>query len=429
MSTLGCIQAKMGNTTYFITKMSAGELIDSVGIAKELPEWENMTADEKMQREYDIKRITEEIVPYVVDDPDRFFGSLIIDIYSGMKDIKFEGLSKVTGDLPAAYAVPTEDMGYITLPGKERLIALDGQHRLLSLKIAIKGQMGVPAGNKISPAVLDRLKPHPELANEELSIIFVEHSDNQKIRKIFNKINKYAKQTSRSDNIITSDDDTFAVIARRLIKDGEPLAPMNGIELVNAKNNTLSIRSKNLTTLSALYTISETLLKAGHYSSKILPPENELSAAYSDVASFWTDLLENLEAYREYRYLTQFNKPISNLRESNLLLKPVTQMALAHVALFAKQRGILWKDIVTKLNKINWSFDNELWFNILVIGSANKKMITGKESIRMAGAVISYMAMGDRMTESEINDVRQIIQNARNDENASLPDIIGKEDC
>ena len=77
MATLGCIQAKMGRTTYYICKMAAGELIDKVGIAKELPEWPDMTAEEKMQRECDIKRIVEEIVPYVTDDPDRFFSSLI----------------------------------------------------------------------------------------------------------------------------------------------------------------------------------------------------------------------------------------------------------------------------------------------------------------------------------------------------------------
>lgn len=46
------------------------------------------------------------------------------------------------------------------------------------------------------------------------------------------------------------------------------------------------------------------------------------------------------EAYRQYLELARNNKPVSNLHEENLLLK---------------------------------------WFNILVIGSANKKMITGLE--------------------------------------------------
>ena len=76
------------------------------------------------------------------------------------------------------------------------------------------------------------------------------------------------------------------------------------------------------------------------------------------------------------------------------------------------------------VNQVDWSFNNDLWFNILVIGSANKKMITGKESIRSAGMVIAYMVMGNQMTRSEVDDVRQIIRNARNDDNAPLPQMI-----
>lgn len=271
---------------------------------------------------------------------------------------------------------------------------------------------------------MNSLQPHPELANEELSIILVEHTDTAKIRKIFNKINKYAKQTSRSDNIITSDDDTFAVIVRRLIREGGPLAPIGKIDLVNWKSNTLSQRSKNLTTLSALYTIAETMLKDENFSSKLLPEDERLEEAYQRVADFWSVSLSHINAFRQYLDLTEQDLPVSKLREENLLLKPVTQMALAHVALMAQRKGISWVSIVDKLNMIDWSFDNDMWFNILVIGSSNKKMITGKDSIRSAGAVISYMLMGDRMTQAEIADVRQIIRNAKNDENATLPSMV-----
>ena len=100
-----------------------------------------------------------------------------------------------------------------------------------------------------------------------------------------------------------------------------------------------------------------------------------------------------MQAYQQYLELTHNNKPVSNLREENLLLKPVTQMALAHVALMAQRKEISWDSVVGKLNQIDWSFNNELWFNILVIGSANKKMITGKDSIRSAGMVIAYMVI------------------------------------
>ena len=51
-------------------------------------------------------------------------------------------------------------------------------------------------------------------------------------------------------------------------------------------------------------------------------------------------------------------------------------------------------------------------------------MITGKDSIRGAGAVISYMILGNRMTRSEVEDVRSIICNAQNDPSAKLPPLL-----
>ena len=105
-------------------------------------------------------------------------------------------------------------------------------------------------------------------------------------------------------------------------------------------------------------------------------------------------------------------------------MKPVTHMALAYVAYYAKQKKISWGDVVVKLNKIDWSMDNPLWFNILVIPAKKKKVITGKESIRAAGMVISYMVLGDVMTLSEVNEVREIINNSTNGTSDALPDKI-----
>lgn len=423
-----CVQrGKLGTTEYFLGKMPAGQLIDTVGLAAEMPEWEGMTADEKMQREPDINRVCNEIVPYFTNDKDRFFGCVVVDIYQGYDDVIYEPITNIVKDLPAAYQVPLQDVGFLTFPGKERLIALDGQHRILAMKIAIKGNTAIPVGllkGKKPTAQMMALQPHPDLASEEISVIFVKHTDTTKIRKIFNKINKYARQTGRGDNIITSDDDVFAIISRRLFAEGGVLQKINNIDLVNWKSNTLSQRSKQLTTVSALYTIAEILLKDECFSSKILPDEDAIEAGIQENEKFWEALLEGIDVYKKYLALTRVDKPVSSLRNENLLMKPVTQMALAHVAYMAKQKEISWSDIVEKINKVDWSFDNSLWFNLLTIGSAQKKMITGKESVRAAGMVISYLVMGNKMTDAEVKSVKEIIRNARNNEDDSLPDMV-----
>ena len=49
MITLPAIKGKIGTTEYYLTSMSARELVSSVKPADELEEWESMTIEEKMQ--------------------------------------------------------------------------------------------------------------------------------------------------------------------------------------------------------------------------------------------------------------------------------------------------------------------------------------------------------------------------------------------
>lgn len=342
----------------------------------------------------------------------------------------FEPITKFVEQdkLAAAHNIALQNAGFLTLPSKERLIALDGQHRLLAMKLCLKGASAISVamlGNKKMTPQMMALEPHPELAEEEVSVIFVEHENNLKTRKIFNKVNKYARQTGLGQNIITSDDDVYASIARRLFAEGEVLHKIGKNELVNWSSNTLSQRSKQLTTVSALYTIAETISKDRGWSAKVMPSDADaIEEVFEENTDFWKQLLEGMSVYREYLALTKLDKPISQLREDNLLMKPVTHMALAHVAYFAKQKGIEWSDVVTKLDKVDWSMDNSVWFNILVIPAKKKKVITGKESIRAAGLVISYMVMGDTMTHAEINEVKEIIRNSTNGKSDQLPDKI-----
>lgn len=198
----------------------------------------------------------------------------------------------------------------------------------------------------------------------------------QAIRKIFNKVNKYARQTGRGQNIITADDDIFAIISRRLFSKGQILEKIGKNELVNWSSNTLSQRSKQLTTVSALYTIAETLAKDRGWTSKTMPEnEDEIDEVYEENVAFWKALLEGMDMYKKYLELTKEDKPVSQLRDDNLLMKPVTHMALAHVAYYAKQKGIEWSEVVEKLNKVNWSMDNSLWFNILVVPAKKKRLL------------------------------------------------------
>ena len=186
-TTFGCIKGKMGSTDYYILKMKAGILINTVGYASQIPEWDDMDIDERIQRDLDEKRVISEIVPYLVQDPDRFFGSVIVDVYKGWEDLTYEPLHELVKHVPRAYQNQLDDFGFITIPDNQSLIALDGQHRLLSLNVAIKGYRGLTGSIKVTEELKDRLKPNPDLIDEDVTVILVPHTDNIKIRKIFGR--------------------------------------------------------------------------------------------------------------------------------------------------------------------------------------------------------------------------------------------------
>lgn len=424
--TLLAQKGKMGDNTYYITTMKANTLIKTVGFASEMEKWPDMSVDERMQREIKGDRVVSEIVPYLVNDPEWFFGSLIIDIYSGWEDVDFQDIQEVCTTNLAAYKDTLTNAGFLTLPDNKSLIALDGQHRLCALSIAIRGLNGIPGSVKVSESLKNSLAPHPEIGEADVTVIFIRHENDTKIRKIFNKVNRYAKQTSKGDNIITSEDDMIAVITRAMFSGTEdaPLKPINNQDLVNWKSNTIPLRSKMLTTAAAIYTMTEVMLEPMDITPKTRRNDDKLDQGITFMSDFWNRTLEEVEVFKEYKQYVLDGNPLENIRKKNLLLKPVTQMALAQAVRIAMSYGFKYKDLTEKINRINWDPDYYVWSNVIVTRSTKKKMITGSQALKNAGSIIAYMLVGDRFSADEKNNLLQIIRQANEDETLELPPII-----
>ena len=257
-------------------------------------------------------------------------------------------------------------------------------------------------------------------------MIFIKHTDdNAKIRKIFNKVNRYAKQTSKSDNIITSEDDMVAVVARALFStDDGPLKPVNKFEIVNWKSNTIPARSKQLTTLSAIYSSCEMILSHYDITPKIMRNESDLEKAHKIMQDYWHTCITEIDVFKTYIDCLEKGKPLEKLRKENLLLKPVTHMALAHATSIILDAGFEFADLIPKINKIDWSISNPVWTNILVTNSANKKMIAGAQALRNAGGIIAYMLIGDKVPLAERERLLSVLKEASDDENIDLPAVI-----
>ena len=154
------ITGRLGNTKFFETTMKVRDLVHAVRPPREMDEWTTFSIEERMQRDPDEKRIKAQLAPYIAKNEDRFFGSIIVLVYKGK--IIFEPMSDLTSKVPAAYRQNAQRIGFITIDGGT-LIVLDGQHRLLALRMVQQGKSMVS-----SPSMLTRTKCASSLSSTRM---------------------------------------------------------------------------------------------------------------------------------------------------------------------------------------------------------------------------------------------------------------------
>lgn len=388
----------MGSTTYYEITMTARELTNSVRPARETDSWASASIDERIQRDVNRSRIMSTIVPYLAQHPDRFFGSFIVLVPKGA--VEFEALTDLVGKLPAAYRSSSDNIGYLTID-KGELIALDGQHRLLAFREVIQG------GSNLGPL-------WSEVGDDEVCVLLVEEQSAQKTRRIFNKVNRHAKPTGRSDNIITSEDDGYALVTRRLL-DSDLEAPFatrtvneQQYEPVNWTSNTLQQKSWKLTTISALYESVQDILSYEGYKrfsekeSPVAPDDSTLETAYEKAATWWEDILE-MDAFKA---ALKNPSSIPNVRFDSddphtLLMRPVGQIALVKglvQALNASNGGLTRAQAVRSANMLDYSCaPSSMWRDTIV--RADGRMVARKEAYDLAARLIAYMISAEHMAE------------------------------
>ncbi|WP_299572989.1 DNA sulfur modification protein DndB [uncultured Williamsia sp.] len=400
---LPAIKSQMGNIEYYTTKMRAADIATLARAASEKDDWATQGIEERIQRKLNEKRVRDELVPYLAKSEDRFFGSIIILVREA--DIfEYEVADQWLTKAPPIYKRVMSDMGVLTVDGGD-LVVLDGQHRWKALKMV--SEKKDTRDQAIEGEFVE------DVRNDEVTVIFVEYTSSQSTRRMFNKINKSAKPTGRSDNIITSEDDGYAIITRSLLEPGAPLGAVtkNGELIVNWKSNTLGDRSAQLTTVSAVYeTVKDICRENGkNFDEKDLvvrPPEDELHDAADIVTAWWHSLVDNIDVYKE-----AVDKPnaIPALRQretDNLLLKPAGQIALVRGLLMATERhGVDMKTAIKRANRIDWDVSSSTWEGLLVLASG--RIVARAENYRRSAELISYLVAGKSYTAEEVTTLQK----------------------
>ncbi len=407
--TFPAIRARMGSNDYFQVAISARDLASVAIPVSELSEWRQWSISERFQRELAMRRIQEELIPYLVRSADRFFGSLIVLVYEP-EEFSFEPLAELTSGLGAAYRAFSERVGFLTVSGGQ-LVALDGQHRLVALREIVGGRAEVdgPYSN--------------EIADDEVCVVFVRHEVLEKTRRIFNKVNQHARPTSKSDNIITSEDDGYAIVARWLVDTDPPLGlsepkpplgllhPTTGEPLVEWRSTSLSQNSEALTTLSAVYQSTEVILDAhnlrdfGEKDRVTRPPNALLEQAYGWCVEWWSAVLQGVDALARAAAHPYVIPDLRRGRSSSaLLMRPIMHVSVFHGLAHARSAGVPLLEAVKRLNQIDWSADAEHWRDVIV--RSNGAMMAKSNSIELAGRLIGYLVAGPAMSPQATDRLR-----------------------
>lgn len=421
--TFPALRGRIGSTDYYQVAMKARELAAVAMMASELPQWTTWSVFERFQRDLAQRRVEKEIVPYLIRTKDRFFNSLIVLVYEP-RSFDFESLAETAPNLPRAYRGAIERMGFLTIDGGS-LVVLDGQHRLAALR-------GVTtAGPELTGEYVDAV------AEDELSVLFIPHESFEKTRRIFNKVNRYAKPTSPTDNIITSEDDGSAIVTRWLVEDAPPLGlaspepPLNGTDgrgepIVEWRSQTLRPDASKFTTLSALYQMTQIILTiegiTGFDEKHMVnrPSDRQLARAYKLVAKWWDQVLTD---FTPYRRAIQRPGTLQDLRafqaEYSLLFRPVGQLAFTNALAGAVQLGRDLEAALAIAEDVCWSASDPLFTNTIVY--ANGHMATSEYAIKLAGRLGTYLIAGDLMSDADISQLLLELGEAKGDPDFSLP--------
>lgn len=410
LETVPAIRGKMGTTDYFQAVMSAQALAAVARPAQDFELFEDFEPDAKMQRELSEQRVESQIVPYLINSADRFFGSIIVLVYE--PDVfEFTPFSTHRGysELSAAYRSAAEMLGTLTISsGTGTLFALDGQHRLHALRVVTQGGAATPLLN----IPLDGEYTN-DIANDQLSVIFLKYQSIRHARRIFNKVNRHAKPTSRQTNILTSEDDGEMIVTRCLCGFGDPsdfdsdiAGPIprkleNGHPAVRTDGNTLPQSRKEIFALDTVYSSVASIVKAVNHppineqATIVRPPDSLLLEAYEACAMWWGALLSEFEPIA--RAISLPNR-INDWRHDNhhgysLALRPNSLKVIFEAIGKAHSRfGLTPLEACKRLSKLNWAMDDPIWRGVLVTG--NERLSPKTKQLEFAADFVCYLLVG-----------------------------------
>jgi DNA sulfur modification protein DndB len=274
---------------------------------------------ELLQRGIKEKR-KREISDYLYKTEERFFNSLVLAVYGENPEwLPASVSSKMFSEIENFEG----EVGVLKFSGKEKIIPIDGQHRLAGIKDLFERY----EKNLIEP------DDEYSFLDDNIPVIFVAHrtdseKDRLRTRRLFTTLNKYAVKVNRYEVISLDEDDPMAITTRWLVENDRRFEE-GRIKFKGGAN--ISIGDSALTTIENIYDILTILFTSvfEKVSIKSLTngsrPTKEKLQHYRKQALLYFDNLErNYSEIKRYYSESDYQKVAIKFRKKgSILFRPV----------------------------------------------------------------------------------------------------------
>lgn len=392
---LPSLRGTVGDWIYYVCIMKLSDIAERASFAEIIHK--NTNLSDLIQRKLKEGR-GKEIKEYLLKNKERFFNSMIIAVYGG--DPEWYELGEISSKLVAVDDIPKNvinSMGILSFSGTENLYALDGQHRLAGIK----------------QAIIER----PQLGEEEISVVFVAHKKTkvglQRSRRLFTILNKTARPVSKGETIALDEDDTMAIITRRLIEENKYFS---SDRISYQKGNNISATNiTSLTTIENLYDLLEILFRKIIFHAEKTTlirnrlPDADLDAYYTETCTFFDNLFKTIEPLKEYSK-ENYKEAVAKYRTKHggsIYYRPLGLSIM--ISVIAKlNKKYTWEESVNLISKLPHNLQEEPYKGVIWHPSKGTIITKGKT---LATRLLLYMLNEESNPEKLLREYRKSLDN------------------
>jgi DNA sulfur modification protein DndB len=341
--TFPAMHGVMGKRDYYVAIMK----LALVPKLFKFRDWAELPPEQRAQRVLQKSRIPE-IAQYILDNVDGYL---------------FSSLTASYNIEPTFTAVPGHtDLGVLRLPFEADLVINDGQHR--------------------RAAIEEALKENPEIGQESISVVLFPWEDMDRVQQMFSDLNRTARTTSKSLNILYNHRDLLSQVALTVT---ERLPVFN--RFVDKDRISLPLRSPKLFTLGAIYDGTLALLES------VTHPDYEQKLA--QCLEFWETVAKNMPLWGQVE--------AGDLKPAELRQEYICTHAVVLWALGAMGRTLIsehpmdWQQRLEALKAIDWRRTNRDWQGVAMSGSD----VVNRRQSRMDTASFLKRKLGLMLTPGE----------------------------